>query len=56
VTPAPGGGLDRNLIDFMTAKHHNHSVHGQPGEKKTSSTPQPILPASNSTAFNKKKK
>jgi len=40
----------------MTAKHHNHSLHNQPSEKKTSSTPQPVIGMVPGGAFNKKKK
>jgi hypothetical protein len=63
VTVTPGGGnIDRGMIDFLSAKHHNNSTNSNysyhPAEKKVSSTPQPIIghQSSSSTAFNKKKK
>jgi hypothetical protein len=41
-TPASGGILDRQMIDFMSAKHHNMSLNHHPQERKPigqSSTP-----------------
>ena len=51
-----GGGLDRQMIGFVAAKHHNISV--QQHERKTSGTPQPMNQgvASTLSAVNKKKK
>ncbi len=55
-----GAALDRQMIEFMTAKHHNSSVQQHPQHhsdiiRKQSSTPQPG-PSTSATAFNKKKK
>jgi len=53
--PGNSGVLDRQLIDFMSSKHHNMSLnHHEKKQIGQSNTPQPIISAS--SAFNKKKK